>query len=250
MSRNHRNGHHVEAMSKVTLPDMPANEIHVWSWRLEQLTRDIEAAVYPSLTGSERARHSNFRFSKDREHYLLAHYMLRTIIEFYCGSEVAGREFVTNSYGKPSIGNSVFEFNLSHSGEYAVVACSMKIPLGVDVEKKRSDFDYLEVGEHFFTYEECCHIRSSDDSEDTFFRYWTIKEAIVKAIGQGLSVGLNSISLGLDQCCPEVVTWESSQEGAKDYAIVECSPDPAYSMSLAYEVGSGNISIQRFDFGG
>lgn len=227
---------------------MGPNEIHVWSWLLDLEAESIKSEAVSYLTKSEKARADNFRFSSDASRYLLSHYMLRLLIEFYAGSECASREFTINQYGKPSIENSVFEFNLSHSGNVAVVAFSVNIPVGVDVEAKRSDFDYIAIGKHFFTSEESSHIESDKNPEDRFFQYWTGKEAIAKAIGQGLSIDLKSFSLQRESSKSPTVTWTDPSGVPLRFKLVELSMCKAYSAALAYKAGHQEITLMHGDF--
>ena len=86
-------------------------------------------------------------------------------------------------------------FNLSHSGSYAVCAVS-DAPVGVDIEVRRKNTN-LKVAKRFFSQAENDYIDSFEtleSREDAFYRIWTLKEAFVKATGEGLSRPLNEFS--------------------------------------------------------
>lgn len=91
-------------------------------------------------------------------------------------------------HGKPYIEHGP-SFNVSHSGEVAVLAVSEN-EIGVDIEKQRNiDKDIVK---RCFTVEE---VEFMGDSPERFTRIWTLKEAISKFFGEGLSVGFNSFSV-------------------------------------------------------
>lgn len=105
--------------------------------------------------------------------------------------------YVYGKYGKPEIvyrGKKMegqIDFNLSHSGKYAVLAVSDR-PVGIDVERLKKD--RIGVAERFFCKEEYEDILNAKGSEreSRFLEYWTMKEAYVKRTGNGLHTPLNS----------------------------------------------------------
>lgn len=88
-------------------------------------------------------------------------------------------------------GPNQIEFSLSHSGSYAACAIA-SVPVGIDIERHKSD--NAGVARRFFTRSECEDI--TDD--ERFYLYWTLKESFLKAVGQGLSLPMNSFSVILN----------------------------------------------------
>ena len=108
-------------------------------------------------------------------------------------------QFSYGQYGKPYLVQSVLpeermqnvEFNLSHSGKYAVVAISDQ-PVGIDVERLKKN--RLSIAKRFFVkeeYEDILSMQTVEEQNRRFLQYWTMKEAYVKYCGQGLSIPLN-----------------------------------------------------------
>lgn len=94
--------------------------------------------------------------------------------------------------GKPYLSESRVCFNISHSGEYVVCAISDEVEiLGVDIEKHKTIniFDFYNI----WTKEEWKLIQEEDIS--TFYKFWTRKEAVIKAEGTGLELPLKEISV-------------------------------------------------------
>ena len=93
--------------------------------------------------------------------------------------------FETNAFGKPILADGR-SFNLSHAGDYAVLATG-DAPLGVDIERFH-EVDYLSVANRFFHPDERAFLASQQDTQRAFFHIWTLKESYLKAIGRGFSV--------------------------------------------------------------
>lgn len=84
-------------------------------------------------------------------------------------------------------------FNLSHSGEWTVIALSDS-EVGVDIQQiKRVD---MRLAKRFFSEKECAQLADAGDgATELFYRLWTVKEAYLKALGTGLNRPLNSFSV-------------------------------------------------------
>ena len=97
-------------------------------------------------------------------------------------------------YGKPVIKDSRFQFNMSHSGNYAVISYG-SADSGIDIEGYKSAVN--EAAEHFFHSEEYGLVKKYGDR--MFIRIWTLKESFLKYKGTGLSSGLDYFRI-----CPDV----------------------------------------------
>ncbi|MBQ9610760.1 MAG: 4'-phosphopantetheinyl transferase superfamily protein [Lachnospiraceae bacterium] len=109
-------------------------------------------------------------------------------------------------YGKPYIvRKKEFKFNISHSGDYAVIAYSTDeevSSLGIDIERVRSKDSDMMVAHRFFTKDEIEYISNGlecSDEDVRFYKIWTMKEAYIKMTGKGLSTRLDSFSVYPDE---------------------------------------------------
>ena len=113
--------------------------------------------------------------------------------------------FACGENGKPFLKNSPgLHFNISHSGDFAVCVLS-DAPVGCDVETIRPVRD--AVAERCFSAEENAALAAQDGAaakETLFFRYWTLKESFLKAVGCGITVPLSSVSFDLSGDAPAV----------------------------------------------
>lgn len=119
-----------------------------------------------------------------------AHSALRRILSRYTGVPEDALRFGRNEHGKPYLLPASVYFNLSHSGQYAVIAVCTCSPVGIDIEDTgRRIRNGHKIAERVFLPEEAAYLDRLAEPERTlcFFRYWTRTESFLKAIGTGLS---------------------------------------------------------------
>ncbi len=159
----------------------------VWVWRL--CLRDWPEGTEDEsvLTGAERERARRYRREEDRHRFVLTRSWLRRLLGVYLGQDPAGVRVETMPKGKPFLAGFPVLFNLSHSGDWALLGFCRDRPLGLDVEAHRS-MPVLSLARRFFQASEVATLEalSSVDQERLFFEYWTAKEAYLKATGEGL----------------------------------------------------------------
>ncbi len=97
----------------------------------------------------------------------------------------------TSSHNRPYLAGSQTDFNISHSGNYVICILSSNTRVGIDVEHRRK-VD-LEDFSRTMNPHQWSEIQSSANPYDTFFRYWCMKESVIKADGRGLSIPLTDI---------------------------------------------------------
>lgn len=155
------------------------------------------------LETAEKERASRFVYAADRRRFLVAHAALRRFLACYLPARAEALSFDVDGSGKPHLrlppAAPAFHFNLSHSGEIALIAVSRAGALGVDVERERPMPDALEIAERYFSLAERRDLAtlSPGEREAAFFRCWTRKEAVVKAAGEGLGRALDSFDVDL-----------------------------------------------------
>jgi 4'-phosphopantetheinyl transferase len=90
--------------------------------------------------------------------------------------------------------NERLEFNLSHSGDRILIGASSCGPLGVDVERLSRKVEFESLSDRYFSPEEADAIRLHPEKgrRRAFFDTWVCKEAFLKAVGDGLTMPLDS----------------------------------------------------------
>ena len=175
----------------------PWPDVRLWQVDLE---RDARPEGLCLLSASEHARAQRFVFEPDRQRYLRAHAALHMLLDAALPDQHRqDTEFELGPWGKPRLRHARhLHFNLSHSGARALVAISTNAEVGVDVEVLRTVPEMAELAQMVFSSSEHAQWASTPSAlrELTFLRCWTRKEAVVKALGNGLLVDLPTIDVG------------------------------------------------------
>lgn len=217
-------------------PAWPRSQnVHLWCFDLSLPSPDAEAI----LDADERGRAAHFVFARDRRRYLSAHEQMRQVLGAYLDQSPDVLHFFAGPHGKPTLsqqhsrGAAKLRFNLSHSGDYAVLALSNGHEVGVDIEMLRPGVAEPELAAQVLSPQELQTLSSVPPTEaDSFFlNGWTRKEAVLKALGCGLSrepsdltVGLDRqrrwLQLDLDQPAIEVVSFDFQPDCAAAVAMI------------------------------
>jgi 4'-phosphopantetheinyl transferase len=139
----------------------------------------------------------------DKHRFIIARGTLRRILSKYLNLPPTEICFDKNAYGKPILeyhtqGN--IYFNISHSGHYVVIAITKIAPIGIDIENTERTINHLEIAKRFFHKNEYEYLQNctADKLNKDFFHIWTCKEAVIKALGYGLTYGLDTFSVQPD----------------------------------------------------
>ncbi len=142
----------------------------------------------------EWAKSRQFNRKADRESYILLHGLLRSMLANSLGMPPECIKFHYNQNGKPYVsgaGPTIF-FNMSHSSDISLLGFDPVSEVGVDVEKINLNVDYEAIIRHFFTPGEISYIHERNEKPiRRFFEIWTRKEALLKAIGTGITENLD-----------------------------------------------------------
>lgn len=210
------------------------------------------------LDAHELARMQRLVFARDRHRFLISHALLRCVLSLYGGNAPAAWRFVAGAHGKPALApgpvSLAADFNLSHSGSYALLALSAGCELtGIDIEFHRPARNFHGLAQRNFASSEAARLAglAERELEGEFYDIWTLKEAFVKATGEGLARSLADFHFGFDRA------------GARlDFAATAAlEPDPArwrfwchrpagrYSAALALRVPAATVSEDPRWFG-
>ena len=196
-------GKHVEAPDGSTLHNLrsvtlPAPDLDVHLMRLDVDAQQVEQCAM-LLSADERARAKRFHFARDRRRFTVARATLRTLLGEQTGQSPAAIVFAQTRHGKPYLKSpaTTLHFNVSHSAECAIFALSKSCVVGVDIERLERNVDHAEIAQRFFAPREYADLQRlpAAGRKRAFLACWTCKEAIVKAIGEGLQLPLNKIEV-------------------------------------------------------
>ncbi len=166
------------------------NEVHIWRATLDCPLEEVERLA-PILSADERRRAERFHFEQDRQRFIVARGLLRTILANYLGIPAARLEFDYGHHGKPAIKDTQLRFNLSHSKSLALYAITRDRELGIDLEFIRPMTEAEQIAQRYFSPQENAVFQalSPEQKPAGFFYHWTRKEAYLKAVGDGIAAG-------------------------------------------------------------
>ena len=169
-------------------PVLMPGEIHIWRTPLDNAAR--LAAAESVLSRDEALKAGRFVFAPDRDRFIAAHGALRMVLASYLSADPCALEFKIGVMGKPELVQTFTDlrFNLSHSGNLALIAVTRGRDVGVDLEFVQEDMAYEQIVEHYFDPAEVWSLRTAPPPTRAarFFDLWTRKEACLKAEGSGL----------------------------------------------------------------
>jgi 4'-phosphopantetheinyl transferase len=233
---------------------LACDEVHVWRVALDENPPQV-LSFLRNLAADEQARAMRLYFERDREHFIVARGVLRAILGSYLNRAPECLSFSYSSHGKPFLtgesNKDAIRFSVSHSGGVALYAVTRGREVGIDLERIRFDFAVREIAERFFSPREVAALQAlpADGQQQAFFRYWTCKEAYIKARGEGLSLPLDQFEVSLARGNPTAVlnTPRDSSEASR-WSLQELNPAPGYAAALAVEGRCGRLrSLQWLD---
>ena len=227
---------------------LDGGDIHVWRVRLDPEPEVVEA-LERTLSDDERGRANRFHFARDRRRFIVARGALRSLLARYIGGEPEDVRFAYGERGKPRMADAECPaFNVSHSGELALIAIAAAGAIGVDVEAVRDIEDRDAVAARFFSPREYACIRALPERVRTqsFFACWTRKEAFVKALGDGLSRPLDSFDV---TCAPgdaPRLSIAGDPAVTEKWMLTALAPGPGFEAALVADGRDRAVSCRTW----
>jgi 4'-phosphopantetheinyl transferase len=225
-----------------TIPPLPPDQAHVWRVHLDQPDSQL-ARLRATLAPDEVARAERFAFPKDRRRYIVGRGALRVILAAYLDTTPADIPIRATPQGKPYLASPSpdLRFNLSHSGQLALIAAARGREVGVDIEQVDAEGDLeklLALARRFFSPSEFTALESLPAGAQigAFYACWTRKEAYLKARGGGLSLPLDGFDVSLRPGEPAALLATRDDPAlAAHWSLHALDPGPGYAAALAVE---------------
>ena len=192
------------------------------------------------LSAAEKGRAARYRFEEDRRRYIAGRASLRRILAKRTSTQ-PGEVVIEEPEGEkprlvlPAGAPGIF-FNVSHSGDYAVIAVADAAEVGIDIEQIRVDCPINQLARRYYAATEFEWLRNLPEGKrlQGFYRLWTIKEAVLKCAGVGLSVPTQSIRVRLaDDQAPTVSCSDAGHTALEDFQVRELNLVEHYASALA-----------------
>jgi 4'-phosphopantetheinyl transferase len=228
---------------------LTASQVQLWAVHLEA-SEDRFSQCLSWLSSDETARAARFHFAEHRRAFVLGRGVLRALLGGFLEMPPGQIQFSYGPKGKPVLADSSFpiRFNASNSGNYAVYAFTEGCDIGIDVEQVRPIPEMEHIAERFFAPAETSELMAlpEPDHAQAFFNCWTRKEAYIKAVGDGLSVPLDSFRVTLRPgAAAEMLCLGGSIEAAKGWTMHDLAPAPGFVGAIAYAGRSRAIVFNR-----
>jgi 4'-phosphopantetheinyl transferase len=219
--------------------------VSVWRVRLDRDEQSVRA-LGRHLSADEMERYERLRDSAVGRRWLVSRAVLREVLAAELGVSPAAVRLQVGPHSRPGLDPAAhqcgLDFNLSHSGELALVATARGMRVGVDVERLRRGRNPLRIADRFFSPAEVEAVRAvpPPDRPWAFFRYWTAKEALAKGLGLGLQAPSAELELAQQPGGTMVPV-----RLAGDWRVVELADLPrGYCGALAVDDSGARIMVR------
>lgn len=226
------------------------DDIEVWHLRFD--FEGPRADAMPFLDAAERAKAARFMRLPDQVRFASTRSVLRELLGEALGMHPRDVPFVVSERGKPMLADSPgsplslspLYFNVSHSGDHALIALSRRRGVGVDIERINAAIDWRGLARLVCTTDERQAIEDVPPAFQPaqFFRCWTAKEALLKTLGLGITEGLLALQVDLRKQAsaafpapPQVVKDAHGCEGAQALQYRWIEEVDGYFGCLAFE---------------
>jgi 4'-phosphopantetheinyl transferase len=203
----------------------------------EQADAAILDAWAAMLDPAEQARAARFRAEADRRAYVAAHALVRLMLSAAAPLPPAAWHFVTGHAGKPEVDSSLgvpwLRFNLSHTRSMVACAVTAWADVGLDVEDLGRPEASPGLAERYFAPQEASMIAAlpREARHEAFLKVWTLKEAFVKATGDGIGLGLDAFAFTLDPPALRFAPGSTGDPAA--WRFLQWKPTPRHVLAVA-----------------
>ena len=216
------------------------NEIQIWYAKPQAFNNAVIQERFRSwLSPEELTVLEGFRFERHRHTYLVAHALTRAALSLSLEIKPSAWQFHTNTFGKPFIAPPLdthgIHFNLSHTEGMVAVTMTKLGAIGIDVESINRETSILELASDILSTSEHLDLKQQSKAEQhaRLLKYWTLKEAFVKATGFGLTSGLQSHAFDLEaQPHPRLLTQTDTQP--TDWLFRQFTLPSGHILALAH----------------
>ena len=221
------------------LPGLPAETgIDVWRIDLDEAL-DADVKLDAVLSAEERARAARLIYPRGADRYRKGRAMLRLGLGLYLGKHPGEIELVTGWRGKPGLAErSALHFNVTHCREFALIAFTTAGEGGVDVEVIDREVEAQDIANENFTRNAAALIAAAGTAEEqakVFLRFWTRKEAVLKATGGGLLHGLHRVDVSDEP--PGILELDSESGAGSRWLVRDIAGIEGFASAIAAPPG-------------
>lgn len=195
-------------------------------------------ALSALLSFSEGQQANKFVTEELRQRYIISHGGLRLLLSRLLSCDAKALRFQANDFGKPYLEDNPIYFNMSHANNQVLYGFSKQGEVGVDIEYvNRKSLEPLALGKRFFSPNEYQKLKSlkGEALNLGFFRAWTGKEALLKAMGVGIAHHLADCEVSLlpDEK-PKILRSPKDATAIESWKLHSFIPCKDYLAAVAY----------------
>jgi len=229
-------------------------EVHIWLADLQTATSEL-VKLYNLLSPDEHKRSSEYKFERDAQHYVCARGILRNLLSKFLAIDPQNVKFAYNEYGKPHLKNqetgNLLRFNLAHSYGLALYVFARDYQLGIDLEKIMPVENLLDIAQQFFSADEarCLQSVPTINRLESFYKCWTRKESVIKAIGKGLSFPLDRFTVTVAPNEPaRIVDLQLDSLIPVHWNLYSIDTIPGYQAAVTLIGPDSNFNFKQFTY--
>lgn len=228
--------------SKQPFPFLSNGEIHLWTAASGSFP-EFKAKCFEALTDFEKSRITFYTFKPAQDNFIVSQGGLRLLLSAYLDISPRDLKIGRHSKGKPfSQDDYSLTFNISNSGNRVVYAISRAGEVGIDLEHIRPLPDIEELIDKNFTRNEAAYIRKMEEEKlARFFKFWTVKEGYLKAIGEGMRLTPDSLEFKVENGNYKLLEAKGFFEQV-DWKIRNVFPANGFVCTLFYSNENALIS--------
>lgn len=206
---------------------------------------DAEARALALLDHEERRRADRFLVQRAVRQFALCRAALRINLCERLGCANEELSFGYLEHGKPFARvngvRSPVSFNISHSGSHGLIAFAPYDGLGVDLEERAPERDFDGIGRSVYGPDERRRLTAAAGREkvDLFYRLWSLKEALIKALGTGFTLNPSRFEIPPAMLGGEpVAVFRFPHRPAERYWLEDLG-EPRFAAALAFRLEAG-----------
>ncbi|MDQ0141253.1 4'-phosphopantetheinyl transferase family protein [Cupriavidus necator] len=224
---------------------MPDGAVQVWLLEDAQVG-PVCARLAHTLAPDERARAGAYRHARHGNGYIARRGLLRWLLGGYLQCPPEALRFAVSAFGQPVLQwpQAGLAFSVSHTDGITLLAFARDCRLGVDVERRADGLDAPGLGRGVFSPAEARTLaRARPDSTDTLLSLWTRKEALLKALGTGLSGDPTAYTTADDER-RGAGHWRASRHGTtlSGWTCLDLDTGPAFRGALAVSLPDASVT--------
>ncbi|KEK23978.1 4'-phosphopantetheinyl transferase family protein [Bacillus gaemokensis] len=235
-----------------SVPELSGHQCQVWWARIS----DLQSWHYRLLNETEREKANLFHHSEDRVRFIIGCAISRLVLgKLLSMSPLQVPIDRTCSvcklaHGRPQLPVGMPQLSVSHSGKRVAVAFTTSTLVGIDVEQINSNIDVLKMATGVLTDIEIAQLMQMpvERQVEGFLTYWTRKEAILKATGEGLMISPSNLTVSTPEQLPELFVFKDKPKLVETTTMMNLQPGLGYIASVAL-LNKDVTEMKQFDAG-